>query len=372
MAKILVVDDEPANRALIRAYLADTQHELLEASDGETSLALIAEAAPDLVLLDVLMPGLDGFATLRRLRERHDGPFLPVLLVTALSDQTSKRRGLEAGADDFLLKPVDPTELLLRVGNLLRLRDKSIEQRARNEELAELHRFKDEMVGLLVHDLKNPLSALSANLAYIQGESASMPEEVVAALNDSSKCARRLGDLLQNLADTQRAEVAALRPTLAPVALREWLMSFKGAREWEAREHGLHLEIDADGGLRGLFDAALLSRVVENLLDNALRYTPRDGRIVLLAEAAPDGVTISVGNTGPEIPVACRERLFDKFAQHGGGQGRMNLGLGLYFCRLAVEAHGGSIRVEGDAELPTRFVMRLPSATRQVAASPAL
>src|SRR5438445_5812976 len=145
MAKILIVDDEPVNRELLHAYLDGSDHELIDAASGEMALVLTKEQRPDLVLLDVMMPGLDGFETTRRLKAELTNELLPVVLVTALADHESRLRGLRAGADEFLTKPVDRHELLLRVSNLLSLRAHQVALVRRNVELIELQRFREEM-----------------------------------------------------------------------------------------------------------------------------------------------------------------------------------------------------------------------------------
>lgn len=369
MAVILVVDDEKANRALLRALLAPA-HAVLEASDGAAALELAAQHPLDLVLLDVVMPGLDGFEVTRRLRlrERSDGCFLPVVLVTALTDQSSRRLGLAAGADEFLTKPIDAQELALRVRNLLSLREKSIEVSARNTELAELHRFKDEMTALLVHDLKNPLGALMANLDFIAA-GAHEDAEMSEAVSDSRACARRLKELIANLIDTQRLEAARLEPDRRAVDPAGWLGPITSSRRVHGATRGVVVEARLEPGCVLDIDQALMTRVIENLLDNAMRYTPSGGRIVLeVAKQGPE-VEVVVANTGRGIPESQRERIFEKYGQGELGTGRMNLGLGLYFCRLAVEAQGGRITLEGTPDLPVRFVIRLPAVTAPVDAT---
>src|SRR5437868_5677361 len=153
MAIILIVDDEALNRELLHAYLESSEHTLIDAESGEDALAAVARERPDIVLLDVMMPGLSGFDTVERIKAATRDQFLPVVLVTALADHDSRLRGLRAGADEFLTKPVDRHELLLRVANLLSLRAKESALIAHNVELVELQRFRDEMSAMIVHDL---------------------------------------------------------------------------------------------------------------------------------------------------------------------------------------------------------------------------
>src|ERR1700749_5080822 len=155
MAKILIVDDEPVNRDILIAFLDDSGHELIEAGNGQEALDQVAKHAPDLLLLDIMMPELDGFEVIRRLRASVT-EYLPIILVTARADLASRVEGLDVGAHEFLTKPVAARELVLRVSNLLRLRARERELTKLHVEQIELHRFKDEMSALIAHDLKNP------------------------------------------------------------------------------------------------------------------------------------------------------------------------------------------------------------------------
>lgn len=360
MAVILVVDDEKANRALLRAHLTAAQHEVVEACDGEEALSRVAAHTPDLVLLDVVMPGLDGFEVTRRLRATSEPKFLPVVLVTALTDQSSRRLGLAAGADEFLTKPIDAQELLLRVRNLLALRQKGAECMARNVELAELQRFKDEMTSLLVHDLKNPLAALIGNLDYALDDPA-LEGDARDAIVDSRMCTRRLKELIGNLIDTQRLEAARLTLRRAPIDSSAWIAPVVASRRFDAARRGVVIETKLDAGCTVDLDVGLSTRAIENLLDNAVRHTPKGGRIGVEVRGTDTHVDLAVGNTGGGIPEELRAHLFEKYSQ-GDATGRtsLNLGLGLYFCRLVVEAQGGRIGVEPTPDFPARFVIRMP------------
>ncbi|MCU1277709.1 MAG: Pole remodelling regulatory diguanylate cyclase [bacterium] len=359
MARILIVDDEALNRELLHAYLEPGEHTLVDAESGQEALAAVARDRPDLVLLDVMMPGLSGFDTVTQIKAATRDQFLPVVLVTALADHDSRLRGLRAGADEFLTKPVDRHELLLRVANLLSLRAKEAALTAHNVELVELQRFRDEMSAMIVHDLKNPLSVMLANIDYlIEGAGADL--DSLDALHDSKSAGRRAVRLLGNLLDLSNLEAGRwkLRRELTEVAtLIEPLV---GQRAHMAGARDIHIGCDIDRQARVFADVELMSRVVDNVLDNAFRHTPAGGRIEVSGATTERAVRLSIGNSGAPIPDDARERIFDKFGQAGPNVGRMNLGLGLYFCRLATEAHGGRIWVEQTAELPTVFGLELP------------
>ena len=361
MAKILIVDDEPLNRELVHACLDGAGHELIDAASGEAALATVEQLGlPDLVLLDVMMPGIDGFQTAARLKALTRDQFVPVILVTALHDQRARVEGLRAGADEFLTKPVDRNELTLRIAHLLALRDKEAALIRRNVELAELQRFNAEMSQLIVHDLKNPMSVIMSNLDYVL-EDVGASAESREALADSKAAGSRALRLLANLLDLTRLESGRFQPQPTRVPVREVVEPLVRQRAHLARSRGIAMDADIDRGVTIHADVELMARVVDNIFDNALRYTPPGGRVAVAAQPGSDLVELRIGNTGNPIPRDARARIFEKFGQTGAGVGRMNLGLGLYFCRLATEAHGGRIWVEETRELPTVFGLALPA-----------
>lgn len=360
MARILVVDDSAVNRELLHAYLEGTGHTLIDADSGEKALDLAAQHNPDLVLLDVLMPGIGGIETTRRLKEKAGATFLPIILVTSLSDRVSRILGLEAGADEFLSNPVDAHELHARIRTLLELRAKETALAEQNLELMEHDRFRAEMTSFIVHDLRGLVSVIVVNhdflCKYLEGESGM----VIAAIQDSRAAAQRVLNLLANLLDVASMEASRLELKLSAVHVRTLFDQIITEHRLYLRTRRLAVNVVADAALRVEADADILSRVLENLIENAIRYTPSGGRIVLRADSTDEKARIRVGNTGTSIPLAARSLIFEKYGQASSDHGRLNLGLGLYFCRLAVEAHGGRIWVDETPEIATEFVVELP------------
>ena len=362
MARILVVDDEPLNRTLLRACFAGSGHELVEATSGDQALALAEDLTPDLVLLDVMMPGMDGFETTRQLKAMFADVFVPVVLVTALDDRTSRVTGLAAGADEFLTKPIDRDELLMRSGNLLQLRAREVELQRRNVELVELQRFQDETMAMLVHDLKSPLSVILASVDYLIGAPGMHPD-AVEALDDCRQAGSRIARLTSNILEIAHAESGRLELRRARAGLAGLVETVLGPRRSVLERRGLAVEVEV-GDLAAECDRDLVARVLENLIDNGARYTPASGRLRVWAAPGESGgqtVIVRVGNSGAAIPEASRMLVFEKFTQVWEAR-RGSVGLGLYFCRLAVEAHGGTIWIEETPELPTVFAFALPAA----------
>ncbi len=361
VARILIIDDEALNRELVAAFLDASGHELDFARNGNEGLERAAACAPDLVILDVMMPGIDGFTTTTHLKAMYPGSFLPVILATGSGDHDAKLRGLAAGADEFLTKPLDREELLLRVGNLLMLRAHDVALARRSVELLELSRFKDDMLATLVHDLRSLATVILGAVDFV-GNSPGLDADSREVLDDCREASGRMMRMVKNILDLSRAEEGHLSPRPTEVRLTEVVTAAVGPRRMIIERRGVVFEI-ATGDMMADIDRDLITRVVENLLDNALRYTPAGGTLRAWATEQDGRVILRVGNSGEAIAEPARAHIFDKYTQ-GGATGDApvhNVGLGLYFCRVAVEAHGGTLWLEQTDELPVVFALSLPA-----------
>jgi|GEM_PF-234331 len=237
----------------------------------------------------------------------------------------------------------------------LLLRDSTV----KNDTLVKLGRFKDEATAMVVHDLKNPLAVVLSNYDYVL-DGFEGPADCREALQDSQLAGRRMLRLLANLVDIARLEDGTLEVRLSQINLRQLLQPLVDQRRVLARQKQVDVALSGSPDIRMTADADLVTRTVENILDNALRYAPTGGTIELELRELGMEVEIRIGNSGPAIPIAARSAIFDKHGQAGVDIGRRNLGLGLHFARLAVEAHKGRIWVEETEKLPTVFGIRLP------------
>jgi signal transduction histidine kinase len=337
------------------------------ATDGRRALELFDREPLDLVLLDLVMPGFDGLDVIAHLRAHPERSDVPIILLTGHSEREHRLRGIEAGADEFLEKPVDAAILKARIRMLLALKDSRDELKrsrdalsARNRELEVLQREQRELMEFLVHDLKNPLMVVSGNVEYLRS-SGGVTGAASEALADASEAAGRLRTMVEDLLTVSRLESSQFPLRSEPIVVADLLRIVMASFERKAREHDVTLSLRADRGLRVKADTTLLQRVFENIVDNSFRYTPRAGRIDFEAHTGA-GIEIAISNSGPAIPTADRSRIFEKFARLGDASGLGgSAGLGLYFCKRAVEAHAGHIDVTETQEWPTSFVIHLPS-----------
>jgi len=514
---ILVVDDELANRRVLEAILVPEGFRVIQAKTGNEALALVEHEVVDLVLLDILMPGIDGIETCRRIREELDKPLLPVIMVSALSDRVSRTRAKACGADDLLVKPIYEDELVARIRNLLARNayyHEAERERARAEAEARrwklvsdvasvvsrctdyetlqlsirdllrdhlpIHRFvvlelngddlqlsspsrslrppaskmsaarwrslwrercvvsaesfaaelaplvdtlyercevhgavlpmhtgaslqgilvifttrelagdeialidelgphlsnavsnvrshvkakqlneaRDRLSLLLVHDLKNPLGVISMNLEHMAGGCAE--DERADALRDSRVAAERMLQMIMDLLDVGKAEEGRLVLKRKRHMSHELVRAVLTRSMTTAAQRGVCLVSDLIEDATVDVDHELLTRVLENLVGNALRYVPPGGRIELHSHVDESQLVLRVMNNGPRIPPGIQARLFEKYGGDAAHQAGPNRGLGLYFCRLVLEAHGGSIEARNLPEGGVCFELQIP------------
>jgi signal transduction histidine kinase len=365
--KILVVDDNAENRALAQATLDDEGYAVILAESGEQALRAFESEAADCILLDVRMPGMDGFAVCQRVRALPGGAHVPIVFLTALRDIDTFDNALRAGGDDFLTKPVRPTELVVRVQAALKLRRMSAELREHYElvrhqrdDLMRLQLQKERLSEFLVHDLKNPVGTMDlyAQVLLACPELSQRARDAAQSIRDE---ARSLLRLLLNLLDISKSEESQLVPQRREVDLGALVAEVTHALAIKAKlaEVTLTTAIDVP---RFSADPDLLRRVFENLLDNALRYAPKRSEVTISAGVVDGAVEVQLRDSGPGIPLEMRDKIFDRFVQLQGGDrvvSRTSRGLGLTFCKVAIEAHGGRIWIE-DAQPGTVFRLRLP------------
>lgn len=357
---ILVVDDEARNRQLIAEALSPS-YEILQADSGQAALDLLARARIDLVLLDVLMPGMGGLETCQRIREGTSDGFLPIILLTALASQEHRNQGLAAGADEFLTKPIDLRELSLRVRGLLRIReqDERIRQQVLQlqqkelvigeqiEQVQHLQNLKDNLFALIVHDLRNPLAGVAGYLELLKERPTVDP--VAATLRDKAAlAAKKLQDLLEEVLEVQRLESGALPVRLEPCSLSAIAHDAVATVEGAARARRIAIAIDCTDDPATTLDRALVRRSIENLLSNAIKFSPQ-GEVVTVRIRAQAGPRVEVADRGPGVTDSTKLRLFEKFASleaRRSGDRRRGFGLGLHLVKLVAETHHGTVFVK--------------------------
>jgi signal transduction histidine kinase len=365
---ILIVDDEEQNRLLLEEYLRPAGYTVRTAENGETALKMALEKTPALVLLDIMMPDINGMEVCQRLKSHEATRLTQVMLVTALGGSAAQVQGLDCGADDYVVKPVRRDEFLAKVRSMLRVQRLVLELHRtrealhlRNAELEELHALKATLSQSLVHDLKNPLTSMLGNLELLSRE---IDEAKRTRVTRCRNQAARMHGMILDLLDVAGLEEGRLKLKQETVPADDLIAGSLEGLEGLAEQHSVTIEVDMvspEAEIHG--DRSVLTRVLDNLLVNAMSHSPSGGVITVTCEARAEGVEVGVTDQGSGIPEQMRDKVFEKFARlELKGEGvSANRGLGLTFSRLAVEAHGGVIWVENSPEGGARFRMILPS-----------
>lgn len=354
--RILVVDDNEANRVLLQEMLELAGHRVVLATDGPGALGSVAEEEPDLLLLDVNMPGMDGLEVCRRLRADAATASLPIILVTALADRSHRLVGIAAGANDYLTKPIDRADLLFRVRNSLRLRKLHRELAAQYRKLQELERMRDSLVHMLIHDLRTPLTGISVYLEMSRERVTELADpRLIADFEEISRAVSQLTDMVSDVLDVSRFEADAMPLRRAAIDLRR--IAAEAIASLGVSRHATVEFCPPGEPVVALADPDVIRRVIANLVGNAVKFTPRGGQARVHVVSASSGPEVRVEDTGPGIPAEFHARIFEKFGQAGGNGGApvRSSGLGLTFCKLAVEAHGGRIDVESEVGKGSTF-----------------
>jgi signal transduction histidine kinase len=364
-ALILVADDNAENRAVAKATLEDEGYDVVLASDGEQAVAAFAERSPDCVLLDIKMPKMDGIAACREIRALPGGKEVPVVFLTALRDVETFDRAQLAGGDDFMSKPYRTTELVVRVEAALRLQRLASERtdlyaqlKHQRDDLQRLQLQKEQLAAFLVHDLKNPVNSIDLQAELVRRDPAGTERAHRAAgrIQDETRALMRM---ITNLLDISKADEGRLSPARASIDLV--VLGNEVVETLRARAEGAGVTLVAKIAVNNLrADPDLIRRALENLVDNAIRHAPEGSAVLLEATRTGEATELRVADAGRGVAPDQRERVFERFFQAPDESGgRTNRGLGLAFCKLVVEAHGGHIRID-DANPGAIFCVTLP------------
>jgi K+-sensing histidine kinase KdpD len=337
-------------------------HYLVEAvGGGAEAIKIIPIYQPELVLLDILMPGMDGLEACRQIRALPGGELLPIIFLTADERPETHADAFRAKGDDFLRKPVFPTELIVRIRSLMRLKRLQAEIQAERDALIDSQKQKEQLFEFIVHDLKNPLTTIHVGLDLLSDRGEHSPSTQLQLLR-LRETAQSMTRMIQNILDIGRAEQMGLELRRTKIGLSAWMPSLLQEMEFRAQRLNQTMSWECPEDLAIEADHDLLRRVVLNLLDNALKYSPSGAKTRLVAVATESGVLVKVFDEGQGIPEHMREVIFDKFMrlEEEGAQIRSSSGLGLNFCRVVAEAHGGRIWIEENTPKGSVFILEIP------------
>ncbi|MCA9945498.1 MAG: response regulator [Anaerolineales bacterium] len=356
--QILIVDDEPYARQTIEMLLLKESYELFFAEDAHEALAQLDDELPDVILSDVMMPNMDGFELCQRIKRNPKWNHIPIILVTALDSKQDLARGLEAGADDFLHKPINGLELRARVRSMLRIK-------LRHDELQAALQMRQDLANMIVHDIRSPLSTILIYCDLLESEL----DGNLQTLDTIRSEANRLSSFLTDMLMMAKMEHGRLMLSHSPVDVNELAAAVRDSYEPMARlkEINLQLDLPEESNMLSL-DANLWRRVLDNLVSNAVKFSPTGGNITLRVRynkpssnnGAVPHLNLQVIDEGPGIAAEHYETIFDKFKIVATGRRDVKqVGLGLAFCKMVVEAHDGRISVSANQPRGSVFTVEL-------------
>ncbi|OUL19389.1 response regulator [Nostoc sp. 106C] len=337
---ILVIDDEPDNFDVVETLLDGENYQLYYAPSGQQALDRLDSFQPDVILLDVMMPDLDGLEVCRRIKADPQWQMVPIIVVTALTTKEDLAQCLATGADDFISKPVNSVELRARVNSMLRIKQQYDNQQA-------LLKLREDMVNMIVHDLRNPLASivLSVDILRLPGLT---PEKQQRKLAQIDIAVQQLQSLIDNLLLMAKLKSDKMLLNYTEVNINEICISAVADVEAIASQKQLTLVSELPKLSKIIkIDATIFRRVLDNLLSNAIKFSPSNSQVILRAEYLESGIVkVQVADSGPGVPAGLRQRIFDKYEIGNLMQEVTQIGLGLAFCKMAIEAHHGNITVE--------------------------
>ncbi len=357
---ILIVDDDAIVRDTLQALLFKEGYHLAFATSGQDALTRLKDINPDVILLDVMMPGMDGFEVCQKLKTDKKWQHIPIILVTALDSKEDLVSGLEAGADDFLSKPVNGLELRARVRSMLRIKQQF-------DALQTMLDLREDLSYMIVHDMKNPIMSIMGFSRYLL-KIGNVSAEQVEDIEKIYAQAQRLHSFANDLLLAAKMEAGRLILSQENINVVPLIAEVQNNHRVIARSKNITIALELPETSQQIFvDRNLTQRVLDNLMSNALKYSPANSTIIMRAEyltSTSEGtdptVRIQVLDEGPGIPEEYRNRIFDKFEVVASKErGPSQVGIGLAFCKMVVDAHQGQISVANNQPKGAIFTVEL-------------
>lgn len=346
-SRILIVDDDEIIRKLLRRVLERSGFAIDEAASGEEALQQIEKNPPDLILLDVVMDGIDGFQACRKLKGIEKMAEVPIVFVTGRSDTGSIVEGLNAGGNDYITKPINRHEALARIRNHLKMRKLMRMQGEFIDGLKKANLAKNRVIGVASHDLRNPIASIRGLSEFLleSGPLNADQREIATTIQSTSDT---MLNLVEELLDLSVIESGEERTDFEPCNISEIVSSSIGIYQFTANKKSIEIEMKEIGDVPDLLllDKMQFRRLTDNLLSNAVKYSPLESKITVCIEAEGETLRIIVEDEGPGIPEEEMHKLFTDFGktsvQPTGSE--TSTGLGLSICKKIAEVHKGSVR----------------------------
>jgi two-component system sensor histidine kinase/response regulator len=353
---ILVVDDVAKNIQLIAKFLTKEGYTLNFAQNGETALKLTENKVFDLILLDIMMPSMDGFEVCRKIKENKKNQSVPIIFLTAKTDDEAIKKGFASGGVDYITKPFNPEELLARVSTHLKLQK-------RERELTELNNTKDTLLSIISHDLKTPFFNIMGLGEIILSNYSEFPDEQkIELLTNIIDAARASHNLLDNLLSWTRMQTGKITFTPTKFIINELIKLNVDLARFQASNKGVQLIFTEEKEIKVFADENMVNTILRNLLSNAIKYTSRSGKVEVMLEKSDNLAVISVVDTGTGIPPEKVEKLFlfGQTVSTPGTNQENGSGFGLVITNDFIKLNNGKLSVKSIVNKGSTFAFSLP------------
>jgi len=360
---ILIVDDIPENLKLLGTVLRKNGYKLLVASSGKQALTTVETKVPDLILLDISMPEMDGYEVCRRLKSENRFADIPIIFLTAKTEIDDIVEGFKLGAVDYITKPFNPGELIARVKTHLELKKSRDFIAKQNEQLIELNANKDKFFSIIAHNLKNPFNGILGFSSFLAKEISSLEkDEVIEFAHNIHSGASKLLELLNNLLEWARIQINGIDFQPSILNFDEEIDNISKIFHPSLVNKKISLKLEIPDNIKLYADKNMFGSIVQNLMTNAIKFTHQGGEISISARPNGEFVYITVKDSGVGIPEEKLGKLFKINEKHNdiGTGGERGTGLGLILCKDMVEKNGGSITVESKKGEGSKFIFSLP------------
>jgi len=354
-ANILIVDDIADNLKVLGDLLRGEGYKVRPVPNGTLALQVAEREKPDLILLDIMMPEMTGFEVCKKLKEKKNLQDVPVIFISALNETNDIVKALRIGGADYITKPFMAEEVKARVATQLKVFFQT-------KELQKLNADKDRFITILGHDLKSPFIGV---LSFAELLSTNVREydidKTEKMVNIIHKSAKHFYSLLEDLLLWARAQSGKLSMNIEQIRLYEICLEIIDLLKLNAGNKDIQIELNVDFTITVLADRNMLSTILRNFISNAIKFTPRDGKITINATSAIDNTNITITDTGVGMSESTIQKLFDvtQIQSTAGTENETGTGFGLLLCKEFVEKQGGNISVESKENVGSTFTFSL-------------
>ncbi|MCL3782237.1 hybrid sensor histidine kinase/response regulator [Prolixibacteraceae bacterium JC049] len=358
MGTILIVDDNKQNLQVLGNLLHENHYKVAMAKDGPSALQIVKKVNPDLIVLDIMMPDMDGFEVCQKLKADRDTRDIPIIFLTAKTDSEDIVKGFVLGGVDYITKPFKKEELVVRIKNHVDLIQSKKRVLAQAQELEAANALKDKVFGIIAHDLRDALGSFKEFTTIMTESNVDFePEEMEELLNFMKEKAGTTFELLENLLWWSRSQRNKLQPRLEPIDIEEVIFTIAAQyQDWaKGKQIKLHMKLQED--LRIIGDADHIKTVIKNLIVNAIKFTSKGGEVTLKTETKDDNVRFVVTDNGVGIAPEKMPALFDQYIHYStyGTNNEKGSGIGLILCQQLLALNNGTIGAESELEKGSKF-----------------